>query len=71
MYSLEALGYSNAGIFSTVFHIGGIFGTLLNGVVLGVTLTMVLGPLVTLLFIITSAWGLVSSMSLLLVVASE
>ena len=64
MYNLEALGY-------TVFHIGGIFGTLLNGVVLGVTPTMVLGTLVTLLFIISSAWGLVSSMSLLLVVASE
>ena len=34
---------------------------------MGVTLTMVLGTLVTLIFIITSAWGLVCNMSLLLV----
>ena len=79
LYLLEALGYSKlqAGIFSTVYDIGGIFGTLANGVLLdrycadqplmGVTLTMVLGTLVTLMFIITSAWGLVTNMSLLLV----
>ena len=78
LYLLEHLGYSKlqAGMFSTVYDIGGIFGTLLNGLLLdrycpdqplmGVTLTMALGTLVTTLFIITSSWGLVTNMSLLL-----
>ena len=79
LYLLEHLGYSKlqAGMFSTVYDIGGIFGSLLQGLLLdrywpdqplmGVTLTMALGTLVTTLFIITSSWGLVTNMSLLLV----
>ena len=79
LYLLEHLGYSKlqAGMFSTVYDIGGIFGSLLQGLLLdrywpdqplmGVTLTMALGTLVTALFIITSSWGMVTNMSLLLV----
>ena len=79
LYLLEHLGYSKlqAGMFSTVYDIGGIFGSLLQGLLLdrywpdqplmGVTLTMALGTLAITLFIITSSWGLVTNMSLLLV----
>ena len=79
LYLLEHLGYSKlqAGIFSTVFDIGGIIGAPVFGLLLdryyadrpllGVILTMALGSLVTLLFIITSSWGMVINLSCLLV----
>ena len=79
LYLLEHFGYSKlqAGMFSTVYDIGGIFGSLLQGLLLdrywpdqplmGVTLTMALGTLAITLFILTSSWGLVTNMSLLLV----
>ena len=79
LYLLEHLGYSKlqAGIFSTVFDIGGIIGAPLFGLILdryyadrplmGVIITMTLGSVVTLLFIITASWGMVINMSLLMV----
>ena len=79
LYLLEHLGYSKlqAGIFSTVFDIGGIIGAPLFGLVLdrhyadqpllGVILTMGLGSVVTLVFIITASWGMIINLSLLLV----
>ena len=82
LYLLEHLGYSKlqAGIFSTVFDIGGIIGAPVFGLLLdryyadrpllGVILTMALGSLVTLLFIITASWGMVINLSCLLVVGA-
>ena len=79
LYLLEHLGYSKlqAGMFSTVYDIGGILGSMLQGLLLdrfcpdqplmGVTLTMSLGTLVVTLFVLTSSWGLVYNLSLLLV----
>ena len=79
LYLLEQLGYSKlqAGMFSTVYDIGGIVGSMLQGLLLdrfcpdqplmGVTLTMALGTLVTTLFVLTASWGLVFNLSLLLV----
>ena len=64
LYLLEQLGYSKlqAGMFSTVYDIGGIVGSMLQGLLLdrfcpdqplmGVTLTMALGTLVTTLFVL-------------------
>ena len=79
LYLLEHLGYSKlqAGMFSTVYDIGGIFGSMLQGLLLdrycsdrplmGVSLTMALGTLVTTLFVLTASWGMVFNLSLLLV----
>ena len=82
LYLLEHLGYSKlqAGIFSTVFDIGGIIGAPVFGLILdryyadrpllGVILIMTLGSVVTLLFIITASWGMVINLSLLLMVGA-
>ena len=79
LYLLEQLGYSKlqAGIFSTVFDIGGIIGAPVLGIVLdrfasdrpllGVSLLMAVGTVFTLLFSLTANWGIVFNSIFLLV----
>ena len=69
LYLLEHLGYSKlqAGMFSTVFDVGGIIGSPGLGVILdtfyttspltGVLVTMMLGTMVTALFVMTASYG--------------
>jgi len=69
LYLLEHLSYSKlqAGMFSTVFDIGGIVGSPLLGYlldrhypttpILGVTLTMLAGTTATAIFVVTAEWG--------------
>ena len=79
LYLLEALGYDKlqAGMFSTVFDIGGIIGAPVLGIaldrfasekpLLGVSVLMVVGTLVTALFALTASWGVVANSIFLLV----
>ena len=79
LYLLEALGYDKlqAGMFSTVFDIGGIIGAPVLGLaldrfaaekpLLGVTVLMVVGTLVTALFALTASWGVIANSIFLLV----
>lgn len=79
LYLLEHLGYSKlqAGMFSTVFDIGGIVGSPLLGYLLdkyytstpmlGVTHTMLGGTVATALFVITADWGFVFNAVCLLI----
>ena len=79
LYLLEELGYSKlqAGIFSTVFDVGGIIGAPVLGIaldrfasdrpLLGVSLLMVLGTVVTGLFALTASWGILFNSVFLLV----
>ena len=79
LYLLEALGYDKlqAGMFSTVFDIGGIIGAPLLGLaldrfasekpLLGVTVLMLVGTLVTALFALTASWGIIANSIFLLV----
>jgi len=79
LYLLEHLGYSKlqAGMFSTVFDIGGIVGSPLLGIVLdryyinnpiqGVTHAMLGGTIATGLFVLTAEWGFVFNATFLLV----
>ena len=79
LYLLEHLGYSKlqAGMFSTVFDIGGIFGSPLLGLfldrfyatnpILGVTHAMLAGTLATAVFVITADWGFYSNAICMLV----
>ena len=80
LYLLEHLGYSKlqAGMFSTVFDIGGIVGSPLLGLVLdkyytnnqailGVTHAMVGGTLATGVFVLTAEWGIFFNAACLLV----
>ena len=79
LYLLEHLGYTQlqAGIFSTVFDLGGILGSPLLGLLLdtrlpeapllGVCLTMVAGTVATTVFVLTASWGLAANCLCLLV----
>jgi len=82
LYLLEHLGYSKlqAGVFSTVFDIGGIVGSPLLGLVLerycparplyGVYVTMLAAATSAALFIITATWGAVFNGFFLLAVGA-
>ena len=79
LYLLEALGYDKlqAGMFSTVFDIGGIIGAPVLGLaldrfaqekpLLGVTVLMLVGTLVTALFALTATWGVLANSVFLLI----
>ena len=79
LYLLEALGYDKlqAGMFSTVFDIGGIVGAPVLGIaldrfasekpLLGVTVLMLVGTLVTALFALTASWGVLANSIFLLI----
>ena len=81
LYLLEELHYTKlqAGVFSTVFDLGGILGSPLLGVyldrsgtepLLGVTRVMAAGCLAMTAFLLTAHWGMAANMCCLLVVGA-
>ena len=81
LYLLEELHYTKlqAGVFSTVFDLGGILGSALLGIyldrsgtapLLGVTRVMAAGCLAMAAFLLTAHWGMAANMCCLLVVGA-